>query len=66
MATPLSQCAVAAPRDLLGEALDRLSLRTGMYILVLVADAGHLVGIVSAKDIARLMQRHTLGGNGPN
>ncbi|MFD3658352.1 CBS domain-containing protein [Streptomyces sp. NPDC058620] len=65
-ATPLSQYAVAAPGDLLNEALDRLSLRTGMYILVLVADAGHLVGIVSAKDIARLMQRHTLGGNAPN
>ncbi|MFC9243114.1 site-2 protease family protein [Streptomyces sp. NPDC057136] len=64
VATPLSQCAVAAPGDLLSEAIDRLSLRTGMYILV--ADAGHLVGIVTAKDISRLMQRHTLGGKGPN
>ncbi|MGW5781735.1 site-2 protease family protein [Streptomyces sp. NPDC003863] len=64
VATPLSQCAVAAPGELLSEALDRLSLRTGMYILV--SDAGHLVGIVTAKDISRLMQRHTLGGKGPD
>ncbi|AJT65960.3 Putative zinc metalloprotease Rip3 [Streptomyces lydicus] len=57
---PLSQCAVAAPDDLLTEALDRISLRTGMRILVV--DAGHLVGIVTGKDVSRLMQRHTLGG----
>ncbi|AJF70284.1 site-2 protease family protein [Streptomyces vietnamensis] len=64
VATPLPQCAIAAPGELLSEALDRLSLRTGMYILVV--DAGHLVGIVTGKDISRLMQRHTLGGKGPN
>ncbi|MFF3542791.1 site-2 protease family protein [Streptomyces platensis] len=60
VATPLSQCAVAAPDDLLTEALDKLSLRTGARILVV--DAGHLVGIVTGKDISRLMQRETLGG----
>ncbi|MYT27262.1 MULTISPECIES: site-2 protease family protein [unclassified Streptomyces] len=60
VATPLSQCAVAAPDDLLTEALDQLSLRTGMRILVV--DAGHLVGIITAKDVSRLMQRHTLSG----
>ncbi|WP_438484413.1 site-2 protease family protein [Streptomyces sp. S186] len=60
VATPLSQCAVAAPDDLLTEALDKLSLRTGMRILVV--DAGHLVGIITAKDVSRLMQRHTLSG----
>ncbi|UQA94409.1 site-2 protease family protein [Streptomyces halobius] len=60
VATPLSQCAVAAPDDLLSEALDKLNMRTGMRILVV--DAGHLVGIVTGKDIDRLMQRHTLGG----
>ncbi|MFI9050387.1 site-2 protease family protein [Streptomyces sp. NPDC053427] len=59
LAIPLSQCAVAAPDDLLTEALDRISLRTGMRLLVV--DAGHLVGIVTGKDVARLMQRHTLG-----
>lgn len=64
VSTPLSQCAVAAPDDLLSDALDRLSLRTGMRILVV--DAGRLVGIVTAKDISRAMQRHTLGGSGTN
>ncbi|BDH08994.1 site-2 protease family protein [Streptomyces hygroscopicus] len=60
VATPLSQCAVAAPDELLSEALDRVSLRTGARILVV--DAGHLVGIVTGKDIGRLMRRSTLSG----
>ncbi|WP_030987839.1 site-2 protease family protein [Streptomyces sp. NRRL S-1813] len=60
VATPLSQCAVAAPDELLSEALDRVSLRTGARILVV--DAGHLVGIVTGKDIGRLMRRNTLSG----
>lgn len=62
VAVPLSQCAVAAPDDLLSDALDRLTLRTGARILVV--DGGHLVGIVTGKDISRLMQRQTLGGKG--
>lgn len=60
VATPLAQCAVAAPDDLLGEALDGLSPGTGMPVLVL--DAGRLVGIVTARDITRLVQRKALGG----
>ncbi|MFJ9849382.1 site-2 protease family protein [Streptomyces sp. NPDC101150] len=60
LAIPLSQCAVAAPDDPLTEALDRISLRTGMRLLVV--DAGHLVGIVTGKDVSRMMQRHSLGG----
>ncbi|MDJ0341011.1 site-2 protease family protein [Streptomyces sp. H10-C2] len=64
VATPLSQCAVAAPNDLLSDALDKLRPGTGMRILVV--DMGHLVGIVTAKDISRLVQRHTLGGQGLN
>ncbi|MEU9115143.1 site-2 protease family protein [Streptomyces sp. NPDC048483] len=60
VAVPISQCAVAAPDEQLTEALDRVSLRTGMRILV--ADGGHLVGIVTGKDLARMMQRHTLRG----
>ncbi|KUL55459.1 hypothetical protein ADL22_00775 [Streptomyces sp. NRRL F-4489] len=60
VATPLSQCAVAAPDELLTEAMDRLTLRTGMRILVV--DAGRLVGIITGKDISRLMRRHTLSG----
>lgn len=59
-ATPLSQCAVAAPDDLLSDALDKISLRTGARLLVV--DAGHLVGIVTGKDIVRMMQRTTLSG----
>ncbi|MGW3007990.1 site-2 protease family protein [Streptomyces sp. NPDC001219] len=62
VATPLSQCAVAAPDELLTEALDKLSLRTGARILVV--DSGHLVGIVTGNDISRLMRRDTLGGTG--
>ncbi|WP_043268106.1 site-2 protease family protein [Streptomyces sp. CT34] len=60
VATPLSQCAVAAPDDLLTEALEKVNLRTGMRVLVV--DAGHLVGIVTGKDVSRLMQRNTLRG----
>ncbi|MEJ8649162.1 site-2 protease family protein [Streptomyces sp. MS1.AVA.3] len=60
VATPLSQCAVAAPDELLSEALDRVSMRTGARILVV--DAGYLAGIVTGKDIARLMRRNTLSG----
>lgn len=66
VATPLSQCAVAAPDELLSAALDKIRLSTGMRILVV--EAGQLVGIVTGKDISRLMQRHTLrlgdGGRG--
>ncbi|MFE2160233.1 site-2 protease family protein [Streptomyces lydicus] len=58
VATPLSQCAVAAPDDLLSDAVDRFTLRTGARLLVL--DAGRLVGIVTGKDVTRLMQRRTL------
>lgn len=64
VATPSAQCAAAAPNDLLSEVLDRLGPGAGMPILVV--DAGHLAGIVTAKDISRLMQRHALGDQGPN
>lgn len=62
VATALAQCATAAPNELLSEVLDRLGPGTGMPILVV--DSGHLVGILTAKDISRLMQRHALGGQG--
>ncbi|MFE0374750.1 site-2 protease family protein [Streptomyces inhibens] len=62
VAIPLSQCAVAAPDEQLSEAVDRISLRTGARILVV--DGNRLVGIVTGKDISRLMRRHTLGGKG--
>ncbi|MFJ6719320.1 site-2 protease family protein [Streptomyces sp. NPDC091259] len=63
VATPLSRCAVASPDDLLTEALDRLGMATGPRLLVV--DEGRLVGIVTAKDINRLMRRHALGGGKP-
>ncbi|MEU9122448.1 site-2 protease family protein [Streptomyces sp. NPDC048506] len=62
VATPLSQCAVAAPDEPLSQALDRLTLSTGPRILVV--DGGRLVGIVTGKDISRLVQRRSLGGAG--
>ncbi|MGW1376032.1 site-2 protease family protein [Streptomyces sp. NPDC002446] len=62
VAIPLSQCAVAAPDEPLSEALDRFTLRSGSRLLVV--DGGRLTGIVTGKDISRLMQRHTLGGGG--
>ncbi|MFD5733750.1 site-2 protease family protein [Streptomyces sioyaensis] len=60
VAIPLSQCAVAAPDELLSTALDRISLRTGARILVV--EDGRLVGIATGKDVSRLMQRSTLSG----
>ncbi|WP_329315819.1 MULTISPECIES: site-2 protease family protein [unclassified Streptomyces] len=60
VATPLERCAVAAPGDLLEEALD--GLRPGTGLPLLVVDAGLLVGIVTAKDVRRLMERQALGG----
>ncbi|MFI5671413.1 site-2 protease family protein [Streptomyces sp. NPDC051704] len=61
-ATPLARCAVAAPGDLLGEALD--ALRPGVGLPLLVVDADRLVGIVTAKDVTRLVERRALGGSG--
>ncbi|MEC4014965.1 site-2 protease family protein [Streptomyces sp. H27-D2] len=62
-ATPLSRCTVAAPRDLLNDALDRL--RPGAAGLrILVVDDGRLEGIVTAHDISRLMRQRTLGDHG--
>ncbi|MET8517417.1 site-2 protease family protein [Streptomyces sp. NPDC005077] len=64
VAMPLSQCTVADSADLLSETLEKLRPGSGMRILVV--DGGHLVGIVTAKDISRLIQRHGLGGRGPD
>ncbi|MFI6144752.1 site-2 protease family protein [Streptomyces sp. NPDC051109] len=62
VATPLERCAVAAAGDLLGEVLD--ALRPGTGLPLLVVDADRLVGIVTAKDVMRLMERQALGGGG--
>ncbi|MGP3979809.1 site-2 protease family protein [Streptomyces sp. KR80] len=60
VATPLSQCTVCAPDDLLEDVLDKVRPGSGMRILV--ADGRHLVGIITARDISRLAQRHALTG----
>ncbi len=60
VAHPLARYMVAAPGDPLTEVLD--GLRPGTSLPVLVVDAGRLVGIVTAKDITRLLRRHALGG----
>lgn len=60
VAIPLERCAVAAPGDLLGAALD--AVRPGTGLPLLVVDADRLVGIVTAKDVTRLMERQALGG----
>ncbi|MFE5773871.1 site-2 protease family protein [Streptomyces sp. NPDC056485] len=60
VATPLERCAVAAPGDLLGAALD--AVRPGTGLPLLVVDADRLVGIVTAKDVTRFMERQALGG----
>lgn len=60
VATPLSQCTTCAPDDLLEDVLEKAHRSSGMRILV--TDGQHLTGIITARDISRLFQRHTLRG----
>ncbi|MER6999177.1 site-2 protease family protein [Streptomyces sp. NPDC000410] len=61
MATALSQCTTCAPDELLENVLEKARpSRSGIRILVI--EAGLLVGIITARDIARLVQRHSLRG----
>ncbi|WP_323135926.1 MULTISPECIES: site-2 protease family protein [unclassified Streptomyces] len=62
VATPLSQCTLATPDELLTEVLDRLGSGGGLPILV--TDSGRLDGIVTAHDIHRVAQRHRTGPDG--
>jgi CBS domain-containing protein len=62
VATPLSQCTLATPDELLTGVLDRLGSGGGLPILV--TDSGRLDGIVTAHDIDRVAQRHTAGPDG--
>ncbi|MEU6323227.1 site-2 protease family protein [Streptomyces sp. NPDC047009] len=57
VATPLSQCTLAEPDELLISILERLGSGGGLPILVM--DGGRLRGIVTAHDIDRLSKRHT-------
>ena len=54
--TALPDCAVVAPRTSVEEALQEMSRPTARG-RALVVDGGHLVGIVSATDVARWIQR---------
>lgn len=60
VATPLSQGAMCAPDDLLEDVLEKLSPGIGIHILV--TDGLRLVGIITARDISRIVQRHALRG----
>jgi CBS domain-containing protein len=60
VATPLSQGATCAPDDLLEDVLEKLSPSSGMRILV--TDGQRLVGIITARDISRIVQRHAFRG----
>ncbi|OUD04258.1 site-2 protease family protein [Streptomyces swartbergensis] len=60
VATPWTRCTTCAPDDLLAEVLEKLSPGRGLPILV--TDGQHLAGIITAHDISRIVQRHTLRG----
>ncbi|MBT2508348.1 site-2 protease family protein [Streptomyces sp. ISL-98] len=60
VATPLSQCTTCAPDDLLEDVLEKVHPGSGMRILVI--DGRRLVGIITARDLSRLVQRNALRG----
>ncbi|MDO0909769.1 site-2 protease family protein [Streptomyces sp. DT2A-34] len=57
---PLAHATTCAPDDLLEDVLEKL--RPGSGLPILVTDGQHLVGIITARDISRIVQRHTLRG----
>ena len=54
--TPLPECAVVAPGTSMEVALEQMS-RESAHGRALVVDGGRLVGIISASDVARWLQR---------
>ncbi|ALO12577.1 Peptidase M50 [Streptomyces venezuelae] len=61
VATPLSRCTTCAPDNLLEGVLEGARpSRSGIWILV--TDGPLLVGVITARDITRLVQRHSLRG----
>jgi Zn-dependent protease len=60
VATPLAQGTTCTPDGLLEDVLEKLSPRSGMRILVM--DDQRLVGIITARDISRIVQRRALRG----
>jgi hypothetical protein len=61
LATPVSQCTLAAPDEPLTAVLARLG--AGGVLPVLVMEGGHLDGIITAHDIQRLYQRNAARKN---
>ncbi|CAL9644061.1 site-2 protease family protein [Streptomyces sp. enrichment culture] len=60
VATPLPQGHTCAPDDLLEDVLERLT--PGVGVCIPVMDGPRLVGIITARDISRITQRHTFRG----
>ncbi|MER5209581.1 site-2 protease family protein [Streptomyces sp. NPDC002838] len=60
VATPLSRSTTCAPDDLLEDVLEKLSPGRGLPILV--TDGQHPVGIITARDVSRIVERHALRG----
>jgi Zn-dependent protease len=58
VAAPLSRCTLAAPDELLDSVLDRLGSEGGLPVLVM--DGSRLDGIITAHDIGRLAQQHSM------
>jgi CBS domain-containing protein len=54
----LSRCTLAAPDELLDSVLDRLGSEGGLPVLVM--DGSRLDGIITAHDIGRLAQQHSM------
>ncbi|SEN86194.1 site-2 protease family protein [Actinacidiphila rubida] len=57
VATPLAQCTVARPDDLLNDVVE--GIRTQIGLRILVVDGHRLVGIVTPDDLTRVVQRRT-------
>ncbi|MEV7613391.1 site-2 protease family protein [Streptomyces sp. NPDC089799] len=60
VAVPLERCTACGPEDLLTDVLEKLTLGGGAYILVI--GAGRLAGVITERDVTRLLQRHALRG----
>ncbi|GAB2865342.1 site-2 protease family protein [Streptomyces deserti] len=60
VAIPWARCTTCAPDDLLVEVLEKLTPERGLPIVV--TDGQQPAGIITAHDISRIVQRHTLRG----
>ncbi|MFD1661718.1 CBS domain-containing protein [Streptomyces caeni] len=61
VALPRSRCATCAPEDPVEGVLEGLSPGSGLPVLV--CDGQHVAGVITATDIARVVQRHALRGS---